>query len=300
MTPMLRPLALAAIALASAAPALAQSNPGMTSRGQPVHIMKDSAADRVVRIVYQRELSFVRIEQREPGAALNEHPFPISAEALRVLLARVQLPGEKEALWNAQELDEIAPPLASALAQASAEQDVSFSTAGQHGLLGPLAPKLNTTARIFRRDGQLQLIVGVVRQDIGSAFRGSGVLGPIEMGKRAAPVKSGTQLGIAPEFGRLQRGDWVVLGLDAAAPAAAAVPPLPAVPAVPAAPAAGWGAPPAGVPAAAPVPPAPPADAEAIARSVGERLKALQKLRDAGLVTEQEYQEKRREILKTL
>ncbi|WP_211372998.1 SHOCT domain-containing protein, partial [Ideonella dechloratans] len=71
-------------------------------------------------------------------------------------------------------------------------------------------------------------------------------------------------------------------------------------PAVPAAPAAGWGAPPAGVSAAAPVPPAPPADADAIARSVGERLKALQKLRDAGLVTEQEYQEKRREILKTL
>lgn len=298
MTPMLRPLALAAIALASAAPALAQSNPGMTSRGQPVHIMKDSAADRVVRVVYQRELSFVRIELREPGAALNQHPFPVSADALRALLARVQLPGEKEALWNAQELDEIAPPLASALAQASAEQDVSFATAGQHGLLGPLAPKLTTTARIFRSDGQLQLIVGLVRQDIGSAFRGSGVLGPIEVGKRAAPVDSGTQLGIAPEFGRLQRGDWVVLRLDAAAPAA--VPPLPAAPAVPAAPAAGWGAPPAGVPAAAPVPPAPPADADAIARSVGERLKALQKLRDAGLVTEQEYQEKRREILKTL
>lgn len=193
------PLALAAIALASATPAPAQSNPGMTSRGQPVHIMKDSAADRVVRVDYQRELSFVRIEQREPGAALNQHPFSVSADALRALLAQVQLPGEKEALWNAQELDEMAPPLA------SAEQAVSFSTAGQQGLLGPLAPKLTTTARIFRRDGQLQLIVGLVRQDIGSAFRGSGVLGTIEVGQRAAPVESGTQLGIAPEFGRLQR-----------------------------------------------------------------------------------------------
>jgi hypothetical protein len=35
-------------------------------------------------------------------------------------------------------------------------------------------------------------------------------------------------------------------------------------------------------------------------RNASERLKALQKLRDTGVITEQEYQEKRREILKAL
>jgi mannose-1-phosphate guanylyltransferase len=52
-------------------------------------------------------------------------------------------------------------------------------------------------------------------------------------------------------------------------------------------------------PPRAPAPAAAP-DAEALYRNTSERLKALQKLRDTGVITEQEYQEKRREILKAL
>ncbi|MGA0612396.1 SHOCT domain-containing protein [Caldimonas sp. KR1-144] len=304
MTPKLRQcaprlaLGLALMAAAGGA-ALAQTAPGTTSRGQPVRVMKDSAADRVVRVTFERELSFVRIEQRERGAPPNEHPVAIDAEALRALLARVQLPSQKEALWNAKELEEIAAPLAATLAEATPEQDVSFATSGQHGMLGPLAPKLSTTARVFRRDGQLQVIVGIVRRDVGSAFRGSGVLAPLEIGKRAGAVEAGFKLGVAPEAGSLKRDDWVALRMDAPMAATPARAAAPAAPAVPAAPAGSWGAPAAGA-AAAPAPTPPAADADAIARGVGERLKALQKLRDGGLITEQEYQEKRREILKAL
>jgi len=63
-------------------------------------------------------------------------------------------------------------------------------------------------------------------------------------------------------------------------PAPAATPTAPAAPAAPSAPA--------------------PADSDAIYRQVAERLKALQKLRDTGVITEEEYQQKRREILKAL
>jgi hypothetical protein len=48
-------------------------------------------------------------------------------------------------------------------------------------------------------------------------------------------------------------------------------------------------------PAAAVPRPAP--DADVLYRNVSERLKALQRLRDAGLITPQEYDEKRRQIL---
>jgi cytochrome c-type biogenesis protein CcmH/NrfG len=81
--------------------------------------------------------------------------------------------------------------------------------------------------------------------------------------------------------------------------------PAPATPAGASAPAVTGTAPGSGSAATAPAPPAAAAaprapDADALFQSVSERLKALQRLRDGGLITEQEFQEKRREILRQL
>jgi len=270
--------------------------------------MPDSAAGRVVATVYEGRFSWVRIETRESGAAPNQHPFNVAPAALRAMLERMQLVSAKpEPLFTAKQLDEIIAPLATALGQANAEQDVSFAVSDQFGYLGPLASRAVTTARVFHRDGRLDVIAGLVRRDFESQFRGSGVLIPFEPGQRAKPVERGAKLAVAAGNGNQVRDDWIALSTSVvatapggAAPAAAAPATAPA-PAAAAATAAGAAAPaPVPAPSAAPTPAPPAKDAEALYRSTADRLRALDKLRSDGLITEAEYQEKRRQILREL
>jgi hypothetical protein len=330
---------------------LAQSDPGSTPAGRQAQIAKDSALGRVVAKVYDGRDSYVRIETREPGAPLNQHPVSIEAPALRELLMRLQLPRESnEALFTTGQLDEIVPPLAQALARATPEQDVSFAVSARHGL-GGLALRAVTTARVFYAENRMNLIFGLVRADWETQYRGTGYLIAFEPGKRSSMVDRTVQ--VAATGGAVsKRPDWllidplappvvaepvrpptpkpaVVITAPSPAPirepapppaAPAAVPqaatPAPAVPAAAPAPAAPTPAaptptaeatapkPPVAVPVPAPQPAAPatpaPTDADTLYRQTSERLKALQKLRDSGVITEEEYQQKRREILKGL
>lgn len=303
--------AIAALVLTGTCAAQVQVEPGAAT-GRNVTLGRDSAAGRVVSVEYEGLYSNVRIERSEPGAEPNQHPIAIDAVAMRSLLASLQLPGPKtEPLLTAAELDQIAAPLASALRKAAADQDVTFAVSDRHGYLGPLAPRAVTTARVFRREGQLQVIAGLVRHDFENQFRGTGYLIPFEPGSRAKAVNSDARIAVEAGAGNNRRPDWAVLWLDAkpAAPATVAAPAA-APSAAPAAPSTSTA--PAATPAAAAVVPAPRAgsvpetapaampDSDTIYRNVSERLKALQRLRDAGLITEPEYQEKRRQILKDM
>lgn len=281
---------LAAAMMLAGAVAQAQLAPATGAGGRQVRIERDSAAGRVVEKVYEGPFSYVRIETREPGSTPNQHPFAVAPAALRAMLEQAQLAGAKpERLFTPKELDEIAEPLATALGRATPEQDVSIAVNDQFGLMGPLAPRQVTTARLFRRDGQLQLIVGLLRRDFESQFRGTGMLIAFEPGQRAKPVERATKLAVAAGGGNVVRDDWVALATTVAAPATAA----PA-----AAPAAGI-APAAAAPAAA-APAAPARDADTLYRSTADRLRALEKLYKDGLISEAEYQEKRRQILREL
>jgi len=96
-----------------------------------------------------------------------------------------------------------------------------------------------------------------------------------------------------------RRPDWLVLSLD---PVAAAVPaPVPAPPvAPPVVAAAPVPAPPVAAPAPALSPAAEPAPAAkpAPSASVEERLQGLKRFRDQNLITEEEYKQKKQELLK--
>lgn len=291
----------AALCLVAAA-AAAQGDPGSNSLGNPTRVEKDSAAGRVVAKVYEGRFSYVRIETREPGSPLNQHPFEVAPAMLRAVLEQARLAGGKaEPLFTVKQLDEIVAPLATALGRANAEQDVSIAVSDQFGFLGPLATRAVTTARVFRRDGQLQLIAGLVRRDFESQFRGSGYLIAFEPGQRAKPVERGVKLLSAAGGGSSLRDDWLALNTavtPATAATAAAAPTAPATTATPVttAPAAAVAAPAAVAPSAA----AAGRDADTIYRSTAERLRALEKLRADGLITEAEYQDKRRQILRDL
>jgi hypothetical protein len=293
--------ALIAVLSLALSPTFAQSDPGIPPRGLSVQVLRDSAAGRVVATVYEGRFSWVRIETRENGAPLNQHPFDVAPATLRAMLERVQLVEAKPTpLFTAKELDEIAAPLATALGRANAEQDVSFAVNDQFGFLGSLAAHAVTTARVFRRDGQLHVIAGLVRRDFESQFRGSGLLIAFEPGQRAKPVERGVKLAVAAGNGSQQRDDWIALSTNVAAATPAAAPAAAPV-AAPTAATGSAGATSAAMPGAPVATPAPAAkDADALYRSTAERLRALEKLRKDGLITEAEYQDKRRQILREL
>lgn len=270
---------------------------GEGAGGRTVRIMRDSAAARVVTTVYEGLFSYVRIERAENAAAPNRFPVALSAPALRKALAALQHKGE--ALFNEAELDEIVAPLVTALGRASADQDVSFAVSGRHSgwIIG--ATRSVTTGRLFRDAQGLQLVIGLAQRQFEGEFNATGILIPFEPGRRSAAVDASIKLAVADPANVLRRGDWVTLAVESA-PAASV--PAAAGTAAAAAPAVAPTPGPAVVPLPAPAAaaaeaPRPPADADALYRNISERLKALNRLRDSGLITPQEYEQKRRQIL---
>lgn len=261
---------------------------GQAGAGRAVVVAPISSASRVVAKVYEGLFSDVTLERAEAGAAPNLHPATIEAGALRAAFASIQL-GEK-ALFNDDELTEIVPPLVTALARATAEQDVCFAVSGKHTAFGPLVPRATTTGRIFRTADGLQVIIGLAQKPFESEFRATGYLIAFEPGRRASPVDKSVSIGVAGLPSASRRADWVSLNPSLAAPSAVSAPA--AVPAPPPGP-----APATAMPAGSQVPKLAP-DADAIYRDVSERLKALQRLRDSGAITPQEYEEKRKQILR--
>ena len=277
--------ALAWSALALAAPVLAATEPsvelGQTGSGRYAYVGRDSAAGRVVSYVHQGQFSYVRIETREPGAPPNQHPYVVDPAALRQMLVAVTTDtGKPEPILGPEALDEILGPLATALAQATPEQDVAFAVAARRGLFGPLSARVVTTGRVFRSAERLDVVVGLLHKDFENQYRATGYLIPFEPGKREKPVESATRIAVTRGMGERRRADWAALRLDV----------LPPPPPVAARPGAGGPAP----AAAAPV------TADTLYKSVSERLKALQRLKDEGLITEQEYQDRRKVILQSL
>jgi hypothetical protein len=301
---LVRPIVAASIGLACAAlaiPAAAQQV-GTGGGGRAVRIVRDSAASRTVAMVYEGLFSFVRIERAEPGAAPSLHPVNITVPALQRALGSVKLGSDP--LFNDDELAEITPPLVAALGRVAPDQDISFAVSGKHMALGPLAPRTVTTGRVFRNADGLQVIFGLVRKPFESEFNATGTLIAFEPGRRAAPVDASLRLADADPTNVMRRGDWASLVVaTAAANAAAAAAPAAEAAVPPARSPAAAGATTAPAPSAAPaaaVVPRPAPDADVLYRNVSERLKALQRLRDAGLITPQEYDEKRRQILSEL
>src|SRR6185369_9115050 len=142
----------------------------------------------------------------------------------------------------------------------------------------------------FAQGGMLNLMVHDARLDFVNAYIGSHITPQFDFGTRAKASTVSLQSAGAPN----RRGDWI--GFPLAAATAPAAPVLTAPAAAPAP----LVAPPAVAPAPAPAAPAArPRDA-AFYEEQAQRLKGLKMLRDQGAITEEEYQQKRKEILSTL
>ncbi|BDU72442.1 SHOCT domain-containing protein [Mesoterricola silvestris] len=212
-----------------------------------------------------KEFTWVKLVPAEGGAAPSQHPVALDAEALRRNLRALRF--EEGALFEAKEVDQLVKPLLEAFAVADPGEDLVLLSTGRRGG-GFLNPAFGVTARLFVEGGKVQMIVRDARLDFVDRFRVRGDKPEFTYGSRTDAGKAAiTGEGLAS-----RRADWVEFP---AVPYAAPAPVLPGFQG-------------AAEPRAAP------------AEGPEARLRALKRLRDENLITEDEYQKKRQEILKSL
>lgn len=255
---------------------------GAAAAMQPVAWASSEAPTRLREWRIQ-ELSWVRTAPAEAVAgARNAHPATVSTEVVRRALGSVGVvfKGRTETLFSNDEIDDLVNPIVAALGAAAPGNDVEvLSTARRQGNF--FSTPYGVTARLFVTEAGLNLIVHDIRLDFYHAYRATQVLPAFQYGSRRAP---GSAV-LSTTLGQAVRPDWLVFSLQAPAPAPAG-----------------------GAPAAAAAPPPPSAAQPApVARrddrfyeEQEQRLRGLQRLREQNLLTEEEFQRKRREILQLL
>jgi len=249
------------------------------------------------------EFTIVRLATKEAGAPANQHPAVVDPAALRNQLAAVQVAlkggGSGDALFDPEELNQLTPFLVRALSLARADDDVLLlSTARRESRFS--VPQ-GLTARLFVQGDALNLIVHDARIDFIIAYRNSRVEPHFVYGSRTQAGSSSLRSPSAAS----RRADWVAIPMASLGASAVAQAPVvaPQPTAIPAPTPRAVVAPAAAVAPAAVVAPAPaakPGAADAVGEEIEQRLTTLKRLRDKGLITEDEYQQKRRELLQRL
>ncbi|MEO8155112.1 MAG: SHOCT domain-containing protein [Rhizobacter sp.] len=223
-----------------------------------------------------REFSRIELVAREASAQPNQHPADLPTEVLRAQLARVRFMGETKPLplFASEELEELIGPLSQALDHAKPGDDIQlYSSSRRDG--GLLTRPTAVTARVFVQDGQLQIIVHDTRFEFFDAYRGAHIVPRFVFGSRTAA----STVVLSAAGATNVRADWLSIALPTAAPAAVVPPAAAPAPAV----------------TTAIAPPAP-----AQNESIEQRLEVLKRLREKNLISEEEYQQKRKEILQSL
>lgn len=206
------------------------------------------------------------------GAAGNVHPQALAVENLSKALLNLRLKSGASAassLLNQESAASLARGLSAGLSKATAQQDLLFlATSGQgSGLFGN---KLGNSGRAFVDSQGLNLIFGEVEVDFVGAYRGTRKSRAFEFGNR------GSASGVAVELNGVAqpRNDWVIIplaSLRAGEPQAASLA-APAVQTV--------------------------VRDEQYYAAQETRLKGLKRLHEQKLITDEEFQAKRGEILK--
>ena len=208
--------------------------------------------------------AWLRLVPKEKGAADNEHPVKVDAGTLAKLLAPIitRTPEGEEPLFDASELAVLTKYMESALALADPGEDLLLFSGNKrnHGMF---SSPLAVVARLYVKDGALNIIVHDTRLEVLCCHLGRFDQWGLETGSRT----KATQEVIKHADAHAHRTDWLAIPVPPPAPAVLAARPQEGAPAV---------------------------------TNQEGRLKLLKQLREENLLTEQEYQHKRLEILKTL
>lgn len=225
------------------------------------------------------EWDFVRLAVRGTGSKPNAHPVQLNVKQVANALASVQGMPFKEVkpVFSESEVTRLSLAIVAGLKSATPDQELIFVTTGQHAWTGLVAPVLGNAGRVFFADGKLNIILGMHHSDfVADKQSGSRQDPKFDFGSRSVEAKDVRLTGVTEGQATLVRNDWIALTLQPDSSPAAS------------------GAAPANAPAAA-VP-----SADAFYTKQESRLKALQRLRDQGLITDAEFQAKRAQIIKDL
>lgn len=235
--------------------------------------------DQYVRIIDQDSVKGVKVTP-------NNHPVSLDEEQVRMALSTIEfmLPGQDKSfpVFEKPELDVLEKYISSALAQAGPDEDVAFGVIGDYRAVYGLAKEqMYTSGRVFYRDGKLNIIFG----DIHGKYWANADrrLYPLAPGSRFKPgthvwrvlSQPDQEFYAGPEG---VRSDWIVLDL-ASMEARAAL----------------------GEKAAAQSPGMTGGQPfYGAQKSIEERLVILNDLKNKKMITEEEYEKKRLDILKDL
>jgi len=244
------------------------------------------------------QFNYLKRVTKEPNAPANDQPVKLSPDMVRQDLMAVRL-GPKDFLFGNDEINGLVGPICAALAQAGPNEDLIVLSTSSHSH-SILPNRTAITARLFVKDGQLNLILHDARFAFYDRYLATNEVPDFHYGSRTEPSQVQLECLGAGQV----RGDWltfpVVLevpktqekamafGTALPAPAAAAVPvPAPV---------------PVSAPAPAPAPVAAPAPAkdQAYYEQQQQRLRALKRMHDDGLITDDEFNAKRKELLEGL
>lgn len=212
-------------------------------------------------------LSWVRCKPAERDAPPNGQPLRVDTATLARILSQVtvRVGSRDEPLFTPEEAAALGKAMAEALGLAGPDEDLEIISTYKRKQTYFDVP-MGVTARVFAQDGKLNLIVREARLDWVYGYHLNYQMPAFTYGSRA---KAGSEVLHAPGA-ESRRPDWLVLSLEPAAPVA-----------VP-------------VPAAEPAPAAKPA----APASMEERLSGLKRFREQNLITEEEYKQKKQELLK--
>ncbi len=256
-------------------------------------------------------------------AIANSHPQDLDGWLQTALASlRIDLPDQEKTapVFSRTELKQVTGPLLQAFRMAAPDEDIGLTIEGAHqGKYG--FQRTITTARLFIKNGnELHVIFGKLHapiDDYDSPWHAEPTdyrLKPLELGSRCRktgekiPAIIATNAISFHEQEGTPRKDWLTVSLTAQPPQPVQTP-VPTPMAMPAAPQ----PPTVTAPPAAPQPrtvtaPPPVHDANRMTpppvqgsqKSALERLQILKDLRVKGLITEQEYLDKKKEILDNL
>lgn len=210
------------------------------------------------------------------SAPANQQPHVLAVDIVSRALSLLKVEGKSApvAVFDDDSARNLARGLAAALAKAGPQQDALFFVVskGSSGLFGT---KLGTSGRAFVDQQGLNIVFGEARVDFIGRYRATRLPRAFGFGSRtaASPVR------LAADGMRHVRSDWVVVPLAASAAPAVLMAPAQPVQMI-----------------AAPAAPVVQDDKYYAAQE--ERLKSLKRLRAQDLISEQEYQAKRADILK--
>jgi hypothetical protein len=163
--------------------------------------------------------SWVKRVPAEKGAPANGHPLRVEAEVLARALGSVRLVtgSDEEPLFDPAEAEDVAKAMAEALSLAHPDEDLALVSTSKRGRF-VLGDSLAVTARVFARDGGLNLIVHDSRRDFMVEYRQETRMPDFVYGSRTVPAR----VVLKAPGAEARRTDWIVLPLRVGAPALAA------------------------------------------------------------------------------